>query len=300
MAKRIFLFVIVNVLVILTISIVLAIFGVGNYVTPYGLDYGSLLAMCAVFGFSGALISLAMSRFMAKMMMGVRVIDPNSPASSLERDLLQTIHRLSQKAGLPRMPEVGIYESPEVNAFATGPTKSRALVAVSTGLLQRMDGAAVEGVLGHEIAHVANGDMVTMTLIQGVVNTFVMFFARIAAWGLTQAMSSRDREEGGSVSPIAHYFAVIVFEMIFALFGMIVVNWFSRLREYRADAGGASLTTRDKMIHALQSLKRTTELVDDSHQSLATLKISSKPHGLLALLATHPPLEERIARLQRG
>ena len=296
MFKRIFLFIAVNLLVMLTISITLNVLGIRPYLSANGIDYEALLAFCAVVGFSGAFISLLMSRFMAKMMMGVRVIDPSS-AYGAEKELVQLVHRLSQKAGLPGMPEVGIYDSPEVNAFATGPTKSRALVAVSTGLLQQMDGPAVEGVLGHEVAHIANGDMVTMTLLQGVVNTFVMFFARIAAWVVSQALSgNRDRDE--SPSPFIHFLAVMVFEILFSLLGAIVVAYFSRRREFRADSGGASLAGREKMVHALQSLKSHFE-VDESQQSLATLKINGRHRSsLMALFSTHPDLDDRINALR--
>lgn len=295
-AKRIFLFIAVNILVLITISITLNVLGVGPYLSARGIDYGALLAFCAVVGFSGAFISLAMSRWMAKFMMGVKVIDPAS-AYGPEKELVQLVHRLSQKAGLPGMPEVGIYRSPEVNAFATGPTKSRALVAVSTGLLEQMDGPAVEGVLGHEVAHIANGDMVTMTLLQGVVNTFVMFFARIAAWGVSQALAgNRDRDEGPS--PIIHFVAVIVFEIMFSLLGAIVVAYFSRRREFRADSGGANLAGREKMVHALNSLKSHFE-VDESHPAIASFKINGRSRSsLMALFSTHPHLEDRIAALR--
>lgn len=294
--RRIFLFLVVNALVILTISITLNLLGIRPYLTEYGIDYTSLLAFCAVFGFVGSFTSLLLSKWMAKTMMRVRVIDP-SHASTAERELFKMVERLGQKAGLQKMPEVGIYENPEVNAFATGPSKSNALVAVSSGLLDRMDRDAVEGVIGHELAHVANGDMVTMTLIQGVVNTFVMFFARIAAWGVSQALSgNRDGDRGPS--PLIHMVAVIVFEIMFSILGSVVVAYFSRWREFRADAGGARVAGKEKMIHALQSLKGASEMVDDSQSSLATLKINGKRGGLMALLATHPDLDTRIAALQ--
>lgn len=299
-AKRIFLFILVNILVLITISITLSLLGIGSYYTPYGLDYTSLLAFCAVAGFSGALISLLLSRFMAKMMMGVKVIDPRQ-ANSEQKRMLDMIYRLAQKAGLSKMPEVGIYESPEINAFATGPSRNRALVAVSSGLLQRMDTDAVEGVIGHELSHVANGDMVTMTLIQGVVNTFVMFFARIAAWGITQAIAGNrdDRESNNSgLTYMINFMAIVVFEIIFSLLGSIVVARFSRWREFRADAGGARLAGKEKMIHALQALKGTTEMVDNSHPTVTSLKISGKSGGIMALFASHPDLDTRIAALR--
>jgi len=298
--KRIFLFLAVNILVLLTISITTSLLGIGPYLNARGIDYTSLLAFCAVAGFAGAFISLAISRWMAKKMMGVQVIDRERPGSQSERDLLQTVYRLSQKAGLPKMPEVGVYGSPEVNAFATGPSKSRALIAVSAGLLEKMDESAVEGVLAHEVAHVANGDMVTMTLIQGVVNTFVMFFARIAAWAVSHAFAGdRDEGENSSPSPMIHFVAVIVFEILFSLLGTIVVAYFSRRREFRADSGGATLGGKEKMVHALESLKRNVEAVETEHASLASLKINGKSPGLMALFATHPDLDDRIGALGR-
>lgn len=298
MFKRIFLFIAVNILVVLTISITLNVLGIRPYITQAGLDYGALLAMCAVIGFTGAFISLALSRWMAKMMMGVQVIDPSRPGSAAERQLYATVARLAQKAGLPNTPEVGIYQSPEVNAFATGPSKSRALVAVSSGLLQSMDEAAVEGVLGHEIAHVANGDMVTMTLLQGVINTFVMFFARVAAFFLSQAMSGNRDERDSRSSPWAFYLSQIVFEILFSLLGAIVVAWFSRHREFRADKGGAKVAGKEKMVHALQSLKRNFGEVDEgTHPSLAAFKINGRK-GFLSLFSSHPDLDLRIERLR--
>lgn len=299
MFKRIFLFIAVNILVMITISITLNVLGIRPYLDANGIDYPALLAFCGVVGFSGALISLATSRIMAKMIMGVQVIDPSRPGSSLERELVQRVHRLAQKAGLPALPEVGIYQSPEINAFATGPTRARALVAVSSGLLQRMDDSAVEGVLAHEISHVANGDMVTMTLLQGVVNTFVMFFARIAAWVVAQAFSGdRDSDDNRGPSHLIHFFAVITFEILFSFLGAIVVAYFSRRREFRADSGGAKLAGREKMVHALQSLKGAVDMVDQDHPSLASLKINGGASRFALLFSTHPPLETRIEALR--
>jgi heat shock protein HtpX len=292
--KRLFLFVLVNVLVVATISITTSLLGIRPYLEANGIDYTGLLAFCAIAGFSGAIISLLMSRWMAKFMMGVQVIDP-ARASAAERSLVTRVHSLAKKAGITTMPEVGIYQSPEVNAFATGPTKNRALVAVSTGLLNSMDESAVDGVLGHEVAHVANGDMVTMTLIQGIVNTFVMFFARIAAFFLSHAMSG-DRDHRGP-NPWIYTISVLVFDILFSVLGSVVVAYFSRWREYRADRGGAELAGVGKMIHALESLKRST-MIDESHPSVAALKINGRRGGLLALLSTHPDLDDRIAALR--
>jgi heat shock protein HtpX len=224
-------------------------------------------------------------------MMGVQVIDPQTRDPN-ERWLIDTVYRLAKGAQLPAMPQVGVYHSDEVNAFATGPTKSRALVAVSSGLLRRMNADEAEGVLGHEVAHVANGDMVTMTLVQGVVNAFVMFFARVIAWTISQFVDERMRHW-------VHFGAIILFEIVFSILGMFVVAAFSRAREYRADAGGATLAGRANMIAGLRKLKHTLELTDDSQPSLATMKISSgKSGGLMAWLSTHPDLDDRIRRLE--
>ena len=296
-AKRVFLFLVVNVLVVATISVVLSLLGVRPYLNAYGLDLKALAVFCLVWGFGGAFISLALSRVMAKWGMGVRLIAPGTPDPGAQ-ELVSTVHRLAQAAGLRTMPQVGVYESDEVNAFATGPTRNRALVAVSTGLLQRMRRDEVEGGLGHEIAHVANGDMVTMTLIQGVVNAFTMFLARVLAFFVAQ-LFRRDEEEGG-VSHLVYFLATLVFDVLFSILGSFVVAWFSRLREFRADAGGARIAGRERMIEALEALRRTYGVVDPSERNAAvqTLKISGHPKGLMRLLSTHPPLETRIARLR--
>jgi heat shock protein HtpX len=299
MSKRILLFVATNILVVLTVSLILNVLGFTRFLGGFGANQGSLFLICLVWGFVGAFFSLAISRIAAKFSMGVQVIDPKQPGQFGE--LVEIVHSLAQKAGLPAMPEVGIYPSNQVNAFATGPTKSRALVAVSTGLLQRMRREEIEGVLGHEIAHVANGDMVTMTLIQGVINAFVMFLARIIA----MAISSRGRDNENSVSFGGNWLVVMLLETLLSPLGFLVVAWFSRHREFRADAGGAQFAGKAKMIGALQSLQRAFgrdagEEESRGSASLATLKISGKPSGFMALLSTHPPLEERIARLQEA
>lgn len=290
MAKRIFLFLLTNVLVLVTIGIVLSLLGVTGYRTSDGIDLGLLLIFSAVVGFTGSFISLAISRWMAKMMMGVHVLDPNQNLSSQERELVETVHRLSRRAGLKVMPEVGIYKSPEVNAFATGPSKNRSLVAVSTGLLESMDERAVEGVLAHEVAHIANGDMITMTLLQGVVNTFVVFLSRLFAFIASRFVRSE-------LQGIIHFICVIFFQILFSILGSIVVMAYSRYREYHADAGGADLAGKDKMVHALQSLKQTIHLVDHEQSAVTTLKISNKKN-LLSLFSSHPDLDDRIRRLE--
>jgi heat shock protein HtpX len=297
MFRRVLLFLAVNFLVMITISVILNVLGIRPYLTANGIDYNALLGFCLVWGMGGAFISLGLSRVMAKMLMGVQVIDPDK-ADAGERQLLQIVETLTRSASIP-MPQVGVYNSPEVNAFATGPTKARSLVAVSSGLLGRMDHDEVKGVLSHEIAHIANGDMVTMTLLQGVVNAFVMFLARVLAFAAAQAMRGRDEDNRGMSYGI--YFMVqMLFEVVFMIAGSMVVAWFSRYREFRADAGGARLGGRESMINALQALQRNVERVDPQAQpALATLKISGRG-GFLHLFATHPPLEERINRLRAG
>lgn len=292
MFKRIFFFLVTNLLVILTISITLNLLGIRPYLSEYGIDYYALLAFAFVWGFGGALISLGMSRVAAKWLMGVQVIAADT-ANPQERALVNTVTKLTQQAGLP-LPEVGIYPSREVNAFATGPTKKRSLVAVSQGLLERMAANELEGVLAHEIAHIKNGDMVTMTLIQGVINAMVIFFSRAIAWAAAKRLSDNERGSYG-----LQFIITIVLEIAFSLLGWLVVAYFSRAREFRADAGGAEYGGRGNMIAALQKLQQTHKLVDTRQESLATLKISDKP-ARVSLWATHPPLEERIRRLEAG
>jgi heat shock protein HtpX len=300
LAKRIALFLGVNILVVAVISFLCYFFNIQPYLTPYGLNYGSLAIFCLLWGMVGAFISLLLSKVMAKWMMGVKIIDPQT-ANSSDRALVQTIYELAKKAGLPKMPEVGIYESPEVNAFATGPSRSNSLVAVSSGLLRRMQTDEIEGVLGHEITHIANGDMVTMTLLQGIINAFVMFFARILAFFIMRMFSRREENDSGSVSPLFYQLTVFALEMVFMVLGIMVVAAFSRYREFRADAGGARLAGPQKMINALEALQRTVEIQDPVHDqqpAVQALKISGRP-GFLSLFATHPPLDKRIEALRQ-
>src|SRR5712691_5289030 len=300
MTKRIFLFALVNILVMVTITVVLAFLRVGRYFPAGGL--AGLAVFCLVWGFAGAFISLGLSRLMAKWFMGVRTVPPETSDPGL-RQLVETVHELARRAGLPKLPEVGIYESEEVNAFATGPTRSRALVAVSTGLLERMGSVQVAGVLGHEITHIANGDMVTMTLIQGVINAFVLFLSRVLAFVLSQALRSRnERDSGGGW---LEFVLIQVFQVAFSILGFMVVCWFSRQREFRADAGGARLAGRGNMIDALRALGRLNDpeiaAAETSRApSFQSLKISGSSRGLAALFADHPPIAERIARLEHG
>jgi len=290
MGKRIFLFIATNFAIIVTLSIVLSLLGLGGYRLPGGgLDYQALMVFCLVWGMGGAFISLQMSRWIAKRTTGVRLVDGRTGRRELDW-LYETVARLTQKAGLP-MPEVGIYESAEVNAFATGPSRRRSLVAVSSGLLRSMSPDEVEGVLAHEVSHIANGDMVTMTLIQGVVNAFVIFLAKVAAFAIRQAMDSRS-------SYMVSFAVEMVLYIVLGFFGAIITGWFSRQREFRADHGGATLAGRERMIGALRRLAGTQELIDTRQEALATLKISDK-RGWMALFSTHPPLEQRIAALER-
>jgi heat shock protein HtpX len=288
MGKRIFLFLLTNFAIVLTLSLVVSLLGLGG-INLGGSDLGSLAIFCLIWGMGGAFISLQMSRWIAKRATGVQLINGKSGDSHSDW-LYQTVERLTRQANLP-MPEVGIYNSPEVNAFATGPSKSRSLVAVSSGLLRSMRPEEVEGVLAHEVAHIANGDMVTMTLLQGVMNAFVMFLARVIASVVTR--SDDNRRGGGGM----YFLVVMVLQIVLGILGSLVTAWFSRHREFRADAGGAHLAGRERMIGALRRLAANHELVDTQHQALATMKINGVP-GWTAMFSTHPPLEQRIAALQ--
>jgi len=283
--KRILLFVATNLAIMVTLSVLLSVLGINGY----GGLQGQLL-FCLVWGMGGAFISLQLSRFIAKQAMGVQLVDGRTGQADADW-LYATVRQQTDRAGLP-MPEVGIYESPEVNAFATGPSKSRSLVAVSSGLLRSMQRDEVEGVLAHEVSHIANGDMVTMTLIQGVVNAFVMFFARVIASILRNAVDER-------MSGAVYFMTLIVLQIGLGILGSVVVCWFSRAREFRADAGAATLSGRGKMIAALQRLQQNKELVETGHPALATLKINGASSWMM-LFSTHPPLEARIAALQNA
>jgi heat shock protein HtpX len=298
MAKRVFLFLVVNFLVMITLTVVMRLLGVEPFLRQYGLDYQSLAVFCLVWGMGGAFISLLLSKTIAKIGMRVQIIDPQS-SDPAARELLQTVSVLAQKADIP-MPEVGIYESPELNAFATGPTKKHSLIAVSTGLLQKMNREERDGVLGHELSHIANGDMVTMTLLQGVINAFVLFLSRVLAYVIASAMRDSDRGGDRGISYGLYFIVSLVLQIVFMIFGSMVVAAYSRWREYRADAGGAHLAGRPSMVGALQALQRFYQIEDPRQQpAFQNLKISAHPKGWLRLFASHPPLEVRIARLQR-
>lgn len=293
MAKRVFLFILTNILILVTMSITWSIltryFGVPQGYYPYLIFFSLFL------GFGGAFLSLLMSKWMAKTMMGVKIIDPNVSDPRL-KNVVFKVHNYAKAAGLSVMPEVGYYDSAEVNAFATGPSRRNSLVAVSAGLMHRMNDDEVDGVLAHEVAHIANGDMVTMTLLQGVINAIVIFAARVLANVVANAIS-KDERPGFFIQ----FGLIIAFEILFSLLGAIVVNAFSRFREYRADHGGAKLAGRDKMIAALERLKSTVDLIDEEQQAVASLKISGRNKSALQMLfASHPPLDQRIQRLQRA
>ena len=290
-AKRVLLFILTNLAILLTLNFALNIISVLFGISLDPSSYSGLMLFAVIWGTGGAFISLLISKWIAKQAMGVRVISPNT-MNPTEQEILQMVYSIARRAGLRTMPEVGIYDSPELNAFATGPSRNNSLVALSTGLLHRMNRDEVEGVIGHEVAHIANGDMVTMTLIQSVVNVFVIFFSRLLARVIASNTNENNRYW-------VYFSLAMLFELIFGLLGSLVVAYFSRLREYRADKGGAIYAGRDKMIAGLKKLKAVFHHLEPDDSSLATLKISSKPSGILALFSTHPPLEERIRRLEQ-
>jgi heat shock protein HtpX len=288
---RILLFIATNIAVMIVISILFNLLGLSGYVTAQGLDLGSLLMMSAVIGVTGSVISLAMSKTMAKSSMGVQVIA--QPQNQTEKWLYDVVSKQAQQAGIG-MPEVGIFQAPVANAFATGMNRNNALVAVSTGLLQSMTPDEVEAVVGHEISHVANGDMVTMALMQGVLNTFVYFFATIIGYVVDRALSGNNERSGVGMG---YYLTQMVAQLALGFLASIIVCWFSRRREFRADAGGASLAGREKMIGALRALQRGHE-AEELPGQFAAFGINGG--GIQKLFMTHPPLEERIGALQHN
>lgn len=293
MAKRLLLFVLTNIAILVMVSIVMGILGSLGVLDLAG-GQGALLVYCFIWGMGASFVSLLMSRQIAKWSMGVRLIDGQTGHADLDW-LHNTVGHLAQQAGLP-MPQVGVYDSPEVNAFATGPSRRRSLVAVSSGLLRGMDRAEVEGVLAHEVSHIANGDMVTMTLIQGVVNAFVLYLSHIVA-AIVRGALTRDERGSSALGGIVSFLVFIAAQIAFGLIGSMITAWFSRQREFRADAGGARLAGQGSMVAALRRLVSFQGAVDTSNREMATLKIAGGK-ALLALLATHPPLERRIAALE--
>jgi len=289
--KRIFLFILTNLAVVFVINITLRLLGVDRWLDETGgINFSALLVLSAVIGFAGSLISLAMSKWSAKRMVGAQVIE--NPVEPTERWLVDTVRKQAQAAGIG-MPEVAIYDAPDVNAFATGWNRNDALVAVSTGLLQNMSRDEAEAVLGHEISHVANGDMVTLALIQGVVNTFVIFFAKLFGYFVDRVLLKNEDRQGIGIGA---FVAEIAAQLVLGVLASIIVMWFSRQREFRADAGGASLAGRNKMIAALERLKINHE------QTVLPEKIAafgiSGGKSFARMFMTHPPLDERIAALR--
>jgi heat shock protein HtpX len=290
--KRVFLFLVTNLAIVVVLSITLRLLGFERILDQQGvdLDYNSLLLFAAVFGMGGSFISLMLSKWTAKRMTGAQVIE--QPGNEVEAWLVSTVQEQARRAGIG-MPEVAIFDSPDPNAFATGMRKDSALVAVSTGLLQRMGRKEVEAVLGHEVSHVANGDMVTLALIQGVVNTFVIFLSRVIGHLVDRVVFKTERDHGP-----AFWVTAIIAELVLGILASIVVMWFSRQREFRADRGGAALTSRAQMVSALERLRAS---VEEPHlpDQLAAFGVSGgRASGLKRLFMTHPPLEERIAALQ--
>ena len=294
MGMRIILFLITNFSIVLVLSVSARVLGLDHWLAQQGLagQLNGLLIMSLAFGFGGAFVSLAISKWMAKRSMGVKVIE--QPANRSERWLLETVRRQAEQAGIG-MPEVGVFDSPQPNAFATGMNRNRALVAVSTGLLGVMSQDEVEAVLGHEVSHVANGDMVTMGLLQGILNTFVIFLSRIVGLLVDKVIFKVQRGIGPG-----YFIASIIAEVILGILAAIIASWFSRRREFRADAGGARLAGREKMIAALQRLQAQSE-PEELPGQLAAFGISGRVKGgLQKLLMSHPPLSERIASLKQA
>jgi heat shock protein HtpX len=289
--KRILLFLATNMAVLAVLSVSMRLLGIDQYLASTGQDLGGLLVFAAILGFGGSLISLAMSKFIAKRSTGARVI--TQPANAEEAWLLATVRRLATQAGIA-MPEVAIYDAPDVNAFATGARRDSALVAVSTGLLRQMKQNEVEAVLGHEISHVANGDMVTLTLIQGVVNTFVIFLSRIIGRFVDQVIFKSERGQGPGF-----FITVMIAQLVLGVLASVIVAWFSRQREFRADAGGAKLAGRQNMVAALEGLQRAHESAG-LPDGMKAFGISGGASRFGRLFMTHPPLPERIAALRAG
>ena len=289
--KRILLFVVTNIAVMLVLGIAASLLGVNRFLTSNGLNLGMLLGFAALMGFGGAIISLLMSKPIAKWSTGAQVI--NGSADPTHRWIVGTVERFAQKAGIG-MPEVAIFEG-EANAFATGAFKNSALVAVSTGLLHSMQRDEVEAVIGHEVAHVANGDMITMTLIQGVMNTFVVFLSRVIGYFVDKVILRNTNDGPG----IGYYITTVVLDIVLGVLAAVIVAWFSRQREYRADAGAAQLMGRKQpMINALARLGGLDP--GQLPQSMAAMGINAKPSGLMALFSSHPPIEDRIRALQQA
>ncbi len=302
--KRFWYVILTGMLVALTVSLIVNFASQFLGINLSGFGYAGLFVFCLVYGLVGSFISLQLSRWLAKKFHGVQVIDPQT-MNPTERKLVDTVYRIARNAGMDVMPEVGYYQAIEVNAFATGPSRSRALVAVSSGLLNTMTDPEIEGVLAHEIAHIVNGDMVTLTLIQGVISAFAMFLSQIITMAIMNIIRKNDDDRRGWGDFMLRQFIYSMVSVVFMVLGSIVVNYFSRQREFRADAGGARYSTPDKMTSALMRLQKVYALPpsrtegEKSNDSLATLKISGKAaSGFKRLFMSHPPLEERIEALR--
>lgn len=295
--RRIGLFLILNFVIVMTISIIMKLLNVQPYLTRYGLDLKSLAIFCFIWGMSGAVISLFLSKSIAKWTLGVKIFDERVSEPKLQF-VYRIVEKQAQMLGI-MMPEVGIFETHVVNAFATGATRSNSLVAVSRGLLNNLSNAEIEAVIGHEMSHVANGDMVTMTLLQGVVNAFVMFLARILAFVVSGLGKSKDDQRSGSAG--SFYLFTFLFEIAFMIIGSMIIAAYSRYREYRADYGGASLSTRKQMIDALSALEHVHDkaLPEGAAKSLDAFMIRGNSMKFLSLFATHPPIKKRIERLNQ-
>lgn len=290
---RIGLFILTNILVISTIGIILNLLGIRGYLDASGaINFEALMVICLVWGMGGSFISLMLSKFMAKRFYPMQEVDINDPSVGW---VAQSVSQYARLNGI-KMPEVYIYNSNEVNAFATGPSRNNSMVAISAGLLHTMNREEAEGVIGHEVAHIANGDMVTMALVQGVVNAFVMFLSRVGAMIISNALRSED-DEGPGLGPFAHMFLVMALDVVFGLLAMPVTMWFSRFREYRADAGSAKTAGREKMIAALRKLQQSSKMVDNNQPDLAAFKISGGS-SFAQIFSSHPSLEKRIHALQ--
>jgi heat shock protein HtpX len=290
---RILMFLATNVAILVVISVMFQLLGIEGLLDENGVDLNlqALLLMSAVIGFGGSFISLLISKWMAKRSMGVQLVDPQQPRNDAERWLYSTVQRQAQTANIG-MPEVGVFDSPDPNAFATGASKNNALVAVSTGLLQNMKKEEVEAVLAHEVSHVANGDMITMALIQGVVNTFVVFLSRLVGFFVDRVILKNQRGLG-----IGYFVSSIVAQIVLGILATTIVMWFSRRREFRADAGGAYLAGRGNMVGALKALQRGA-MEPDLPEQMTAFGIHGGKGGLKALFRSHPPLEDRIAALE--
>jgi len=295
---RIGLFLLTNLAVLVVAGIILSLLGVGSYHGAGGLNLGNLMVFCLVFGMAGSFVSLFLSKWMALKTTGTELIDPNAPRNQAESWLLQEVAQLSQRAGI-KMPDVGIFPSYQSNAFATGWNKNDALVSVSTGLLERMNKDELRAVLAHEIGHVANGDMVTLSLIQGVVNAFVMFFARVVGDFIDRNVFGR---EDGEAPGLAYFAITMVLDIVFGILASAIVMWFSRHREYRADEAGAQLAGKEAMISALLRLQAESEMPDQMPKEMKAFAIAEgqeQGFSLAALFHTHPSIEQRVAALRQ-